>query len=174
MKKFIACACAVVALSLAATVSAQDFKARVTRVLKSTPLIDGHNDWPDVLREREGDSRWTVDLRSGLEKRPEPYETDIARLRQGMVGGQFWSVWVSPSLPGPEQVKKTLEQIALVHSFVERYPETFAMARTAADVRRIHKSGRIASMIGVEGGGQIDNSLGVLRSYRDLGAGYLT
>ena len=85
-----------------------------------------------------------------------------------------WSVWVSPALPGPEQVKQTLEQIALVHSIVERYPETFALARTAADVRRIHKSGRIASLIGVEGGGQIDNSLAVLRAYHDLGAGYLT
>jgi membrane dipeptidase len=155
-------------------VAAQDYAARVARVLKSTPLIDSHNDWPDVLRDREGEGRWTADLRSGLQNRPEPYNTDIARLRQGMVGGQFWSVWVSPALPGPEQVKQTLEQIALVHSIVERYPETFALARTAADVRRIHKSGRIASLIGVEGGGQIDNSLAVLRAYRDLGAGYLT
>ena len=110
---------------------AQDLRARVARVLKATPLIDGHNDWPEVLREREGDARWTVDLRSRLGTGDELYNTDIARLRQGMVGGQFWSVWVSPSLPGPEQVKQTLEQIALVQSFAERYPETFAMARTA-------------------------------------------
>src|SRR4051794_11689654 len=101
MKKLIACAC-VVTLSLATSAVAQDYKARVTRVLKATPLIDGHNDWADVLREREGDKRWMVDLRSGLEKRPEPYDTDIARLRTGMVGGQFWSVWVAPALPGPE------------------------------------------------------------------------
>ena len=175
MKRTLQCLCAVVAFSLVTTtVVAQDFKARVSRVLKATPLIDGHNDWPDVLREREGEGRWTVDLRSGLEKRPEPYNTDIARLRQGMVGGQFWSVWVASTLPGPEQVKQTLEQIALVHSIVERYPETFAMARTGADVRRIHKSGRIASLIGVEGGGQIDGSFAVLRAYRDLGASYLT
>ena len=166
----------VVVASLLATSSvvAQDLQARVARVLKSTPLIDGHNDWPDVLREREGDQRWTMDLRSGLANRAEPYDTDIARLRQGMVGGQFWSVFVPSNLPGPEQVKQTLEQIALVHSIVDRYPETFALARTAADVRRIHKSGRIASLMGVEGGGQIDQSLAVLRSYRDLGAGYLT
>jgi membrane dipeptidase len=164
----------VVALCVAApAVLAQDLQARVARVLKATPLIDGHNDWPDVLREREGEGRWTVDLRK-LEHRPEPYDTDIGRLRQGMVGGQFWSVWVSPALPGPEQVKQTVEQIALVHSFIERYPDTFALARTAADVRRIHKSGRIASLIGVEGGGQIDGSLGVLRSYHTLGASYLT
>lgn len=163
------------AFSLATSmVVAQDLKARVARVLKATPLVDGHNDWPDVLREREGDGRWTMDLRSGLAGRPEPYDTDIARLRSGLVGGQFWSVFVSSALPGPEQVKQTLEQIALVNSIVERYPETFALARTAADVRRIHKSGRIASMIGVEGGGQIDQSLAVLRAYHALGAGYLT
>jgi membrane dipeptidase len=164
----------VVALSSAPASAAEDANARVARVLKATPLIDGHNDWPEMLREREGDGRWQADLRSGLEKRPEPYNTDIARLRQGMVGGQFWSVYVSADLPGPEQVKQTLEQIALVQSIAERYPETFALARTAADVRRIHKSGRIASLIGVEGGGQIDSSFGVLRAYRALGAGYLT
>jgi len=177
MRKFnlTRCLLAALAFSLAtSSVVAQDLRARVTRVLKATPLIDGHNDWPDVLREREGDGRWTLDLRGGLEKRPEPYETDIARLRQGMVGGQFWSVWVSPSLPGPEQVKQTLEQIALVRSLAERYPEAFALARTGADVRRIHKSGKIASLIGVEGGGQIDGSLGVLRGYRAAGASYLT
>jgi membrane dipeptidase len=167
-------ALAFVASSQAIPVDAQDLQARVSRVLKATPLIDGHNDWPELLREREGDARWTMDLRSGLGDRAEPYNTDIARLRQGMVGGQFWSVWVDSALPGPEQVKETIEQIALVQSFVERYPETFALARTGADVRRIHKSGRIDSLIGVEGGGQIDGSLGVLRAYRALGAGYLT
>src|SRR5262245_53344597 len=164
-----------VALSLVASPAiAQDMRARVARVLKATPLIDGHNDWPDVLREREGEGRWTADLRSGLENKPEPYNTDIARLRKGMVGGQFWSVYVSSDLPGPQQVKETLEQIALVQSFAERYPDTFALARTAEDVRRIHKSGRIASLIGVEGGGQFDGSFGVLRAYRALGASYLT
>ena len=175
MRSMVIVALVVVASSLAASpVSAQDMRARVTRVLKTTPLIDGHNDWPEVLREREGDARWTVDLRNRLGTGDELYNTDIARLRQGMVGGQFWSVWVSPNLPGPEQVKETIEQIALVHSFAERYPDAFAMARTAADVRRIHKSGRIASLIGVEGGGQIDGSFGVLRAYRALGASYLT
>src|SRR5688572_1946897 len=168
-------AAAVLALTVStAPAGAQDFKARVARVLKATPLIDGHNDWPEVLREREGDARWTVDLRSRLKAGDDLYNTDIARLKQGMLGGQFWSVWVSPGLPGPEQVKQTLEQIALVQSLAERYPETFAMARTGTDVRRIHKSGRIASLIGVEGGGQIDGSLGVLRAYRALGVGYLT
>lgn len=161
-------------LCAAASAAAQDHAARIARVLKATPLIDGHNDWPEALREHEGDARWTLDLCRDLDKRAGAYNTDIARLRAGRIGGQFWSVWVSPALPGPEQVKQTLEQIDLVHAIVARYPDDFAMARTAADVRRIHASGRIASMIGVEGGGQIDGSLAVLRTYHDLGAGYLT
>src|SRR5690349_7221720 len=86
---FFVCAL-VVACAVSAPVLAEDVDARVARVLKATPLIDGHNDWPDNLREREGDGRWTIDLRSGLDKRPVPYDTDIARLRKGMVGGQFW------------------------------------------------------------------------------------
>ena len=169
------CAFALVAGLLAGSpATAASYEQRVARVLKATPLIDGHNDWPEVLRDREKDARWTIDLRQGLETRPEPYNTDIARLRRGMVGGQFWSVYVSANLPGLEQVKETIEQIDFVHQLAARYPDTFELARTAADVRRIHRAGRIASLIGVEGGGQIDNSLSVLRAYHDLGAGYLT
>jgi membrane dipeptidase len=153
---------------------AQDYGARVAHVLTQTPLIDGHNDWAESLREREDSGRWSLDLRDGLDKRPIRYNTDIARLRKGMVGGQFWSVFVSADLPGPVQVEQTLDQIDLVHDFVRRYPETFALARTAEDIRRIRASGRIASMIGVEGGGQIDDDLSVLRAYHALGAGYLT
>lgn len=163
-----------VALLLAAPAAAQDYAARVERVLKRSPVIDGHNDWAEVLREREGDGRWTLDLSHGLADRPVPYNTDIARLRKGGVGGQFWSVYVDARLPGPEQVKQTLEQIDLVRSLARRYPRDFALARTAADVRRIEASGRIASLVGVEGGGQIDGSLSVLRMYRELGAAYLT
>jgi membrane dipeptidase len=127
-----------------------------------------------VLREREGDKRWTIDLTKGLEKKPEPYNTDIARLRKGMVGGQFWSVYVSANLPGKEQVEETLEQIDLVKNIVARYPKDFEMARTAADVAASTRPGKIASMLGVEGGGQIDGDLSVLRAYAALGAGYLT
>jgi membrane dipeptidase len=152
---------------------AQDYNARVARILKATPLIDGHNDWPEALREREGDARWTADL-TDLSGRPVRYNTDILRLHKGLVGGQFWSVWVSSALEGKEQVEQTLEQIDLVKSIAARYPQTFAMVRTADDVVRAHAAGRIACLIGVEGGGQIDNNLSVLRSYAALGAGYLT
>lgn len=148
--------------------------ARVQKVLRSTPLIDGHNDWAESLREREGEARWTIDLNTEAGHKAEPYDTDIPRLRKGMVGGQFWSVYVSADLPPLEQIRETLEQIDLVKSFVARYPETFALARTADDVQRIFASGRIASMMGVEGGGQIADNLSILRTYHELGAGYLT
>lgn len=150
--------------------AAQDEAARVARILKATPLIDGHNDWAETLREQSGDARWTLDL----DHLPAPYNTDITRLRAGMVGGQFWSVWVDSGKPGIEQVLETIQQIDLIKSIVARYPGTFEMARTAADVRRIHAAGRIASMLGVEGGGQFGGDLSVLRAFHDLGAGYLT
>ena len=163
-----------VAVLLATGAAATPDDVRVAAILARTPLIDGHNDWAEVLRDREGAGRWTLDLTHGLDARPVPYNTDIARLRAGHVGGQFWSVYVRADLPPLQQVEETLEQIDLVKSIVARYPHDFALARTAADVRRIHASGRIASMIGVEGGGQIDANLSVLRAYHALGAGYLT
>ena len=137
------------------------YETRVANVLAKTPLIDGHNDWAETLVDKAGDARWTMDL-TRLD--PAKYNTDITRLRAGHVGGQFWSVYVSANLPGPEQVKETLDQIGLMKSIFQRYPSVFAPAVTAADVRRIHASGRIASMLGVEGGGQIDGSFSVLRA----------
>lgn len=145
--------------------------ARVRRVLAATPLIDGHNDWAETLVGRASDARWTVDL---TKLDPMKYDTDISRLRAGMVGGQFWSVYVDAALPGPQQVEDTLQQIGLMQQIFRRYPTVFEAATTAADVRRIHAAGRIASMLGVEGGGQIDGSFAVLRAYRALGASYLT
>ena len=146
-------------------------KVRVDRILKATPLIDGHNDWAETLVGRDGESRWTMDL-TRLD--PAKYHTDITRLRAGHVGGQFWSVYVDTTLPGPEQVEQTIEQIGLMHDIFRRYPTVFEAATTAADVRRIHAQGKIASMLGVEGGGQIDGRFAVLRAYRRLGASYLT
>jgi membrane dipeptidase len=171
-------AASLIALLLALVLTSPGFAAppqadtaRVDRILKKTPLIDGHNDWAETRTDKAGDARWTMDL-TRLD--PAQYDTDIERLRAGRVGGQFWSVYVSASLPGLEQVKKTLEQIDLVHQLAARYPKDFQLARTAAEARAAYKAGRIASMIGVEGGGQIDESLSVLRAYHELGAGYLT
>lgn len=159
------------ATSVQAADTADPYAARVAKVLKKTPVIDGHNDWPMTLVEKAGDGRWTLPLET-LDTTD--YDTDITRLHRGMVGGQFWSVYVSARLPQLEQVKTTIEQIDLVHQIVRRYPDTFQIATTAADVRKAFKAGRIASMIGVEGGGQIDDSFSVLRTYKEMGAGYLT
>jgi len=145
--------------------------SRLKRILRTTPLIDGHNDWAETLTDRAGDARWTMDLR---QLDTQAYDTDIARLRTGMVGGQFWSVYVPAELPPIEQVKKTLEQIDLVKSFAQRYPDDFRLVRTAREVRAAHRAGRVASMLGAEGGGQIDESFSVLRAYAALGVGYLT
>lgn len=156
-----------------ATVHEQRYSARIERLLTAHPLIDGHNDWAYVLRKREGDGCETLDL-DRLPEGPEGYDTDIRRLRRGMIGGQFWSVYVDHDLPGPEQVKATLEQIDLVKAMARRHPETFEIALTAEDVRRAHASGRIACLMGAEGGGQIGGSLAVLRAFSELGVRYLT
>lgn len=163
-------------LPAAAPAAAQPdpYAARVARVLKVTPLIDGHNDWAEALADKAKDKRWTLDLTTLPGPSETGYDTDLRRLRAGMLGGQFWSVWVSPDLPPLQQVRDTLDQIDLVRRIAQRYPQTVELARTAADVRRIHRAGRIASLIGVEGGGQLGGDLGVLRAYRELGAGYLT
>lgn len=147
------------------------YAARIAKVLNATPLIDGHNDWPEALAEKAKDARWTMDL---TQLDPAQYHTDIKRLKAGGVGGQFWSVWVSADLPQVQQVKDTLDQIGMVHALAERYPRDFTLVTTTAQLRAAHKAGRIGSLIGVEGGGQIDGSLAVLRAYRGLGAAYLT
>jgi membrane dipeptidase len=152
---------------------------RVERVLTQTPLIDGHNDLPWEIRERFGGDLSKIDLTAGSAALPAPagsppLMTDIARLRQGQVGAQFWSVFVPVEMKGPQAVQATLEQIDLVKVMCARYPNDLAMAYTAADIIRLHKAHRIACLIGVEGGHQINDSLAVLRAYYDTGARYLT
>lgn len=100
--------------------------------------------------------------------------TDIPRLRAGHVGAQFWSVWIPPTVTGPAAVKMALEQIDIVHTMAARYPRDLQMAYSADDIVRAHKAGRIASLIGIEGGHQIDDSLAVLRQLYALGARYMT
>jgi membrane dipeptidase len=168
-------------LAVSGVVDAADdeYAARVDRVLAKTPLIDGHNDLPWELRDRSKGHLAMIDLRSDTTKLPVPeggatLMTDIARLRAGRVGGQFWSVWVPTDLEGNDAVQATLEQIDLVKRMVAMYPADFQMAYTAADIRRIHRLGKIASLIGVEGGHSINNSLATLRTMYDLGARYMT
>jgi microsomal dipeptidase-like Zn-dependent dipeptidase len=147
---------------------------RVERVLAKTPVIDGHNDLAWELRDLHEAKVEAVDLSADTAHLPNPLQTDIPRLRKGHVGGQFWSVWIPADVTGPRAVEMTLEEIDIVRRVVAANPSTFELATTAADIRRIEKAGRIASLIGVEGGHQIDGRLSVLRQYRALGVAYMT
>ena len=144
-----------------------------TDLLRGAPLIDGHNDLLWALRlehERAGADWVPPDLTE-----PHPaLMTDLPRLRAGCVGGQFWSIYVPSDLPRHEAVTQTLEQIDALGELTRRYPDHLERARTADDVERIAPTGRVASMIGVEGGHSIGCSLSVLRILAALGAGYLT
>jgi membrane dipeptidase len=159
--------------------AADDYQHRLEQVLLQTPLIDGHNDLPWEIRDRFKSDFAAIDLRSDTSRLAvgadqTPLMTDIPRLRAGMVGAQFWSVWIPVSAQGFEAVQMTLEQIDLVKRMAAQYPKDFEMAYTAADIRRIHKAHKVASLIGIEGGHQINNSLAVLRQMYDAGARYMT
>jgi membrane dipeptidase len=143
---------------------------RARALHKQSPLIDGHNDYPWALREKAQRNLDKLDI-----AKPQPsIMTDIPRLRAGGVGGQFWSVYVPVELMGQEAVTATLEEMDTVHQMMRRYPDTFELALTADDVERIFRKGKIASLIGMEGGHSIDNSLAALRMFHRLGARYMT
>jgi membrane dipeptidase len=171
MRIRLAVTAALLALAIATTMAQSDYLARARAIHKQVPLIDGHNDYPWALRGLDpGRDFGKADITTHFPT----LMTDIARLRQGGVGGQFWSVYVPSTMQGNEAVRATLEQIDIVHRMAKRWPETFELARTAADVERVFKGGRIASMIGMEGGHSIDSSLAALRMLHTLGAGYMT
>jgi len=172
------------AVLLSATILSAPLAARTPEevaaaALRAAPVWDGHNDVPEQLRARRGDVLADFDFADTL---TEPdgkggtsrMHTDFPRLAQGKVGAQFWSVYVSADLPEPEAVVATLEQIDVTKRLIARYPDRLALALTAADVERAMKQGRIASLIGMEGGHSIDGSLAVLRQMYDLGARYMT
>lgn len=144
-------------------------RERVQRILQNQPVFDGHNDLPWVFREKyAGDVEGTdISIRAR-------FDTDIPRLREGGVGAQFWSVYVPSSMSPADAMKAQLEQIDIARRMIALYPEDFALATSSADIDAAMQNGRIASLIGIEGGHTILNSLGALRSYYDLGVRYMT
>lgn len=174
MLKALLCSAAVLALS-GGSVLAQDAarEAQARRILERTPLIDGHNDLPWALREGHGNDPYAVDLTADLDATTELH-TDIPRLRAGGVGGQFWSVYVPASLSPTDAARETWEQIDTVRRIVAAHPDVFELATTADDIVRIHRRGRIASLMGIEGGYSIDDSLGLLREFHEAGVRYMT
>jgi len=151
--------------------SADKYLARAKHVLSGTPLIDGHNDLPWRIRE-DSIARGNVDAYD-LRKHT-PGHTDFDRLKAGMIGAQFWSVYTPGEWRDSGYARVQLEQIDIARRIIAKYPDRLALALSANDIRREYKAGKLASLLGLEGGHAIENSLGALRAYYDLGVRYMT
>ncbi|KAM4833466.1 dipeptidase 1 isoform 1-T2 [Thomomys bottae] len=157
--------------ALVAVCAADTFRDRAVSIMEKTPVVDGHNDLPwQLLKQfnnRLLDTRANLTVLTGT-------HTNIPKLKAGFVGGQFWSAYMPCDTQNKDAVKRTLEQIDVIHRMCQLYPETFQCATSSADIQKAFQAGKVASLIGVEGGHSIDSSLGVLRTLYHLGMRYLT
>jgi membrane dipeptidase len=154
--------------------SAQDADpnlARARRILRTTPLVDGHNDLAWRIRE---DKRAPRDVEAYDLRKTTPGHTDLARMKEGMLGAQFWSVYIPGEIGDSGYARVQLEEIDIARRFIAKYPERLAFATHASDIRKDFAQGKVASFLGMEGGHAIENSLGALRAYYDLGVRYMT
>jgi membrane dipeptidase len=165
---FLACATAVARAAAPATPADEAALARARRILRAVPLIDGHNDLPWKIRQGAKSDLDAYDLRTHTAG-----HTDLERLRAGGVGGQFWSVYVPGEAKGG-WAHTQMEQLELTRRMIERYADRLELALTADDVERAFKQGKVGSLLGMEGGHVIENSLGTLRAFHRLGARYMT
>jgi len=173
------CLCLVPALSSWADereLDERELEARVLAILAETPLIDGHNDLPYAYTVRTKGRLDAMPFTDDLTKLERPTHTDLDRLRAGRMGAQFWSVYIPiKAYPGaPGDTARVMLQIDLVHRLIQQHPDALELALTSSDIRRIHKSGKIASLMGMEGGHAIENSLASLRMLYRVGARYMT
>jgi membrane dipeptidase len=145
--------------------------AHARALLRSTPLIDGHNDLPWEIRRAKDHP---LDVAAYDLRKPAPKHTDLARMQAGEVGAQFWSIYIDGEMKDSGYARVQLEQFDIARRMIARYPDRLAQALTADDIERAFKRHRVGSLLGMEGGHAIENSLGVLRSYYALGARYMT
>lgn len=167
---FVACAGSLQAQAPAAKPSA-DALAHAKALLAATPLVDGHNDLPWAIRESKTAPR---DVDAYDLRKTTPHQTDLARMKAGQLGGQFWSVYIPGEVKDSGYARIQLEQIDIARRIIQKYPERLVAASTAADMRAAFKAGKVGSMLGMEGGHAIENSLGALRTYYAMGVRYMT
>src|SRR3954462_9135227 len=161
-------------LTMASSVAAQSSDTALEharKLLDSAPLIDGHNDLAWEIRESKDAPR---DVAAYDIRRTAPKQTDLPRLKEGKVAAQFWSIYIPGEIKDSGYARVQLEQFDIARRMIARYPDRLALALTADDIQRDFKRGRLASLLGMEGGHAMENSLGALRSYYELGARYMT